>query len=179
MATTTQPATEKQLGFIHSLLKSRDLPVAGKDHAEALLIERCFDVMGQKDIAKHEASAVIDYLKARPMVASKGTGPDLTAVPESKYALIDGDGVTRFYEVVRRKSGAVFVNLLIGHPGDWKRVYLSKARQNSVGVRIAGNPKAAAKLFADRHGVCAKCLSPLSDEESIRAGLGPICRNAF
>lgn len=34
-----------------------------------------------------------------------------------------------------------------------------------------------AKKFGDLYGTCVRCLRPLTDEESIAAGMGPICRN--
>ena len=179
MATTTSyPASEKQLAFIKSLATDRSYPIAGKDHQEATILERIFDVLGGKPVAKHEASAAIDYLLKQPKVSTGKTPSTLDKIPASKYAL-DFDGATRFYEVVVRKNGARYLNALVGAPGAWAWRQMNPSERATVIERLAADPLAAAKHYGERFTCCAKCGSPLSDPFSVANMIGPVCIKSF
>jgi hypothetical protein len=105
-------------------------------------------------------------------------------VPASKYALYDGDGKIIFYEVRIGKAGTRwdgfrFVDHLVGHPGDWARYPVKGEARKQLLLDIGMNPKAAAVRFSKHFTICAVCSSPLSDPESVAAGLGPICAQRF
>lgn len=113
-------------------------------------------------------------------------------IPASKYALVEGDHL-RFYEVQIGKGkwqGYRFVKLLVGAPGDWDRMPMIVKAQKDVLARIVADtyqdglvtltgPMAAAVRFSREHVVCAACMSPLSDEDSVARGLGPVCAKKF
>lgn len=173
MATTAYPASDKQLAFINSLIGAREIPVAGKTPDEATVLARIEDVMGGKPVAKHEASACIDYLLKQPKKVV-ATGP-LAELPLSKYALVVG-GDLRFYEVVQRASGKRYLNGLVGAPGDFARRDLQFAERQVVVAQLLANPVAAIAAFGKHFVVCGKCSSPLTDEVSRELGIGPVCR---
>jgi hypothetical protein len=119
-------------------------------------------------------------LPSKPMATAKVT------VPDSKYALRDLAGASNavtFFEVKTpskgKWAGFTFVTRLVGHPGSFVQYPVKGAAKAIVLQKIAEDPKAAAFLFADEFSVCARCLSPLTDDHSRAMGLGPTCAEAF
>lgn len=104
-------------------------------------------------------------------------------LPAGRYALAGMDGVVRFYKVdhgsarSKRWAGFVFVRGLLGSPGAWREVDLSRAERDMIKAKLADDPQAAASLFGQKYRVCGnhKCLSPLSNPQSRAAGYGPDC----
>lgn len=116
-------------------------------------------------------------------VESRDFRPMALTLPDSKYALLDGQGGITFYEVRTGKKGKwtgfQFLDRLVGHPGDWMRYPVKGAAKAQVLDAISVDPKAAAICFSKHFTVCAVCGSPLSDPESMAAGLGPVCATRF
>jgi len=122
--------------------------------------------------SKKTSVAILD----RPMALETPT------VPDSKYALYDGQGKIIFYEVRTGKgkwAHMQFLDHLVGHPGDWMRYPVKGETKRQLLLDIDMNPKAAAVRFGKHFTVCAACGSPLSDPESIAAGVGPVCATRF
>lgn len=201
--------TDAQARFIASLAADRVTPVAGSTLVEAQIIARFEDILGNaprgtdghRYVSRREASAVIDWLKnlprtAAPAPAAPAGGNDfsemlteLRALPKSKYAVTGDAGQTVHVEVVERNH-RVYLNLLIGHPGDWQRQRTSVRTARALIAKImiatyddAGRvlvgPEAAAVRFSREFTCCSVCMSPLSDAVSIARGLGPICAGRF
>ncbi len=109
--------------------------------------------------------------------------PMAMVTPDSKYAITGADGVLRFYNLRTGKKGqwkgVRFLDLLVGHPGDWASFPVKGLNRKFVMDEIAKNPKAAALRYAEEFTRCAVCDSPLSDPESIAAGIGPVCATRF
>ena len=104
------------------------------------------------------------------------------AVPDSMYALYDDEDKIIFYEVKTGKgkwAHMQFLSRLVGHPGDWMRYPVKGQAKLTVLNAIDMNPKAAAVRFGKHFTVCACCGAPLSDPDSIAAGVGPICATRF
>jgi hypothetical protein len=104
--------------------------------------------------------------------------PMALTLPASKYALERAEGPV-FYEIQYGKKGRwdgfLFLNRLVGHPGDWKRVAVKGAAKDHILEEIGQDHKAAIVAFGHLFTVCAMCSSPLSDADSIARGVGPIC----
>ncbi len=136
------------------------------------------------DVAHVKACYAAAPVKAAPR-ARADFSPMAVAeyVPDSQYALKGTDGEWIFYQVKRGRTGKwkgfVFVDRLVGHPGDWAKSPVKGASKTGVLQGIAVDPKAAAQAFSREHGVCACCGSPLSDPFSIANGLGHICEKRF
>lgn len=106
----------------------------------------------------------------------------LQPLPLSKYAIKkanDDPHDFTFVEIVQRKNGARFLNLLVGAPGDWKRQFLSAAQQLHYTKIIAVSPTAYATAYCKHFTRCSCCDSPLSKAVSIAAAMGPVCRKKF
>lgn len=181
MTTTLYPASEKQVKFVNDLRLERALPALTEDEVRTL--------------DGRSASREIDRLKALPRVARPAQAPNpFGDLPLCKYIVTGDQGQRVHLEVVERRNGARFVNVLIGAPGDWRRQNVSYSTQRTLAAKIRDaaytdhvgrqhlhGPEAAAVRFSREHQVCAACLSPLSDESQpgYRVGLGPVCRTRF
>ena len=125
---------------------------------------------------------------AAAYVASVPTAADFQpmalTVPDSKYALVGNDDVLRFYEVRTGKKagkwfGVQFLDLLVGAPGDWNHYPVKGDSKKAIMAEVNKAPLAAALRYSTEFTRCAVCESPLSDPESIAAGIGPVCATRF
>lgn len=170
-AFATDPATERQLGFLAKLMLEKDT-----DGAVAV-VDILMDVMDRKPISKAEASKAISALLACP--ASSITVDEWPAIPAGNYALEAADGHVVFYGVDKPTHGnwpgMTFVNLLVGAPGDWREQKLGRDVQWRILERINADPQEAARLFGYKTRSCGQCHSPLSNPRSRAAGFGEVC----
>ena len=119
---------------------------------------------------------------AQTYVQSSDFRPMALVLPDSKYARVGIDGQLRFYEVRTGKgkwAGFQFLDLLVGAPGEWRKLPIKGEEKKAVLAALGTDPKAAAVLYSKEFTVCAVCGSPLSDPESLATGLGPICARRF
>lgn len=179
LGTTTQsPITDKQRTFIADLIAKRDWR-SSNDKTFVNVCSIPVDELTQ-NMTRATASRLIDMLLAcRPVRLTSTTADDALAAVKNvgvKFALPkkDGSGIT-FFEIVERKNGRRFVNMLVGHPGSWLRQNISAAMQQAAARAFHADEKTAMDLYADEFTVCSKCDSPLSDERSRAARLGPVC----
>lgn len=187
--TDTRPATEKQLAYLRTLSRDRDW----HDRLNGAEWELAWDVLGkERFVALSEASATIAALLKCPrkheVLVPDAVDP-LAALPLSRF-IVDGEhGQPVHVEVVARR-GRRYLNVLVGAPGDWHRQWVSYATQLALahkvqsatyadGDRTLTGPEAAAVRFSREYTICAVCASPLSDETSVRLGIGPVCRKRF
>jgi len=133
---------------------------------------------------------IIDAAPAAPVAVPlidsgftpKATAPEpagldwaaIKALPAARYATTEGEKV-EFWRVEVSEQGMRFITKLIGAPGDFRKVRVTKATQVAVLNEIAQDPAAAMKAFADHFTACGRCCSPLTDEVSRERGLGPDC----
>jgi hypothetical protein len=189
-------ATEKQVEFAVNLARE----AYGDNAAEV--------VQGWHEVGvfadRQRTSAMIDGLLARVREvraaqaagrAAQAAPADLPDVPAGRYAVPSvEDGHLVFYQVDRpakgKWAGYVFVRQLVGAPGSFRQIRINRAATRGVLDRIDGarfvdggealsGPHAAAVAFSRAYGVCAACLAELSDPESLRIGLGPVCRKRY
>lgn len=165
--TTALPATPAQRNFINSLRIQRALAPLTRDEDAALDMRA--------------ASREIDRLKTLPVVAPVAPAARaglFDGLPTSKYA-VELDGTLVFCEI-RTWQGRTYMRRLLGAPGDWNRVKPTYAEQRSLVAAIhAATAVEAAKRYSFEFTRCCVCEAPLSDEESRRVGMGPVCRNRF
>lgn len=181
-STAAAPATDRQVQYIVNLAQSRNY----QDYVSTMVQKIIIRVQHGLSVSKIDASATIDALLHCNFVAvsdakSTSVAQLLTKIPRSMYALPrkSDPNVWDFFEVVQRKNGRLYLNQLIGSPGDWSRKYLPPALQAAAARAILQDPKAAAVAYAKRHGRCAVCNAHLSDPASIDRSMGPICAKRF
>lgn len=172
--------TERQKSYITSLVSGRVLD----DSAKATVAREVAE--GSDAPTNAQASALIDWLLTLPRAAqlraeedawyeARGTSPAVD-VPAGRYALVNDDGVVKFYAVDRpdegRWAGYVFVNAL----GSEERYPIrDRNAKAAVLAGIAADVEEARIRYGLELGRCGFCGRALTDEVSRAAAIGPDC----
>ena len=171
--TTINPPSDAQVKFAMDLLGQKQWPDKITED----------DLRGME---RRQVSELINGLKAQPFKegaqgpkSAKDQWPDIIA---SRYALCidEAQDVWRFYEVSKPTRGKwvgyTFVVQLIGSPGDYRKQRLGNQVSDGVlkAIMDVGVEKSVAN-FGLKSETCGICHSPLSNDESIKRGIGPIC----
>lgn len=174
------PASERQINFLHTLLTERDL-FTGK-LAEVNQADREATLENIKasvpTLSKKAASKWIEKLLECPKLETATSSPiNLPNVPAGRYALTGNDGTTDFYKVDRptegRWAGKTFVKLLVGP--EEQRVSFAQTKTILDRIVEAGVQDAMLR-YGIEIGECGHCGRRLTNEESREIGIGPICR---
>lgn len=177
---TGNTATAKQISYINSLKSQRDVSV-GTDAAEALELGRQLWHFGK--FSSKAASAVIDALKAAgPKPADHGT--EVVEISTGRAKSSTPEGMHKFGGVIFKVqkaihgSGRLYAKALVEDgDGGWRFEYAQGAVHNlSESTRLTIEE---AKEFGALYGTCCVCGRTLTNEESIEAGIGPICAGKF
>ena len=155
-----KPATAKQREFIERLRAERGQPATA---------------MGLEHLTSKQASTMIETLLAMPK-AAPATHPDSKpgSVEEGMYLV--GDTVYKVQRALAQGSGHPYAKRLV--PGDG---YGAKAHfVYAPGILHTLKPEhrmtlEQAKQWGALYGTCCKCGRTLTDENSIEAGIGPVC----
>lgn len=167
---------------------SVDLKAAGARSAEILRVFR----------TEKPASPVAQRVAAVKAQAARPTPTRPVAQPQITFAMVDelaatippgfyalprkeastaGNTVT-FFEVIATRKGSM-VRMLVGAPSAFQRQPLKLNLQYFALTHIAEDAKAAAILFGRETKTCGMCGSPLTNEASRKAGIGPRCARKF
>ena len=169
--TIMNPPSDKQVAYILDLLKTHIWP---DDFSEGDL----------KSMERRQVSTLIESLKKAPRrdKSNGATSPNqgFDDIPDGRYAIqwrsIKNAG-WKFYQV-KHGHTRVFVDLLIGSPGEYRKTSLRGADVNTVLHEIRDiTPRQASINFGLESETCGVCSSPLTNAESIALGIGPVCRN--
>jgi hypothetical protein len=157
----TRPATAKQINFIKTLLAER--PTADRSKLPHP------DVMTTKD-----ASNAIDWLMTLPKAEkAKATGPAIT-----EAGMYMKDGVIYKVQKAVHGSGHLYAKKLAG--GETEDFYFEYAPGVVKNLTPADKMTLEqAKEFGALYGTCCVCGRTLTDEDSIEAGIGPVCAKKF
>lgn len=188
------PATEKQVGFIHLLLRQR---VVGQEMAEDILTST---------LTKQNASAFIEMLKALPFrndaparsEVVKNTAPT-REIPEGIYTVADGNGWMTFrISEESWANGRKVIAFLKGSNNElsykgfgfvtphgirkWGSAEVSEKVMAGAQFLLTGDLDSArdnflnlAEAYAISSGNCLACLRTLTVPASVARGLGPVC----
>lgn len=180
MSDHTTAATEKQMALIHKLIKERETIRLREDQQEYLVGVRD----GTTVITKHAASRTIDALFNLPR---KQFTPHFN-IPLEDGIYKHGETIYKVQRAVHG-SGNQYAKKLVyfdpdGHEaqaagtgGGWEFVY----QQGAINT-LSPDEKMTleeAQEFGRIYGVCCRCGATLTNEESIEAGIGPICASKF
>ena len=164
--TTVKPASEKQIAFLESLRASRT------PHIEAAAVKAWAEQAGSKAV-----SAKIDELKAMPKAAPAKGQQHAEEPADGIYYVPEAEGPGHIFKVYKmvHGSGRQGCKRLV-HDGD------QEGRFEYMGLAVKHLPVEAkamsleeAKAFGRLYGFCVRCGRTLTDEESIAAGIGPVC----
>lgn len=156
MTTTTaaRPMSDRQLSFINSLVKDRELTD---------------DDLGLVSITNTmaEASFLISRLTQRPI--KRAVHQDGQRITEGHYLQID-----TVYVVVKSQAGRLYAKKLVStQRGSASWQYAPNAmRHLTTADRLTLDQ---AKAMGVRLGVCVICGRTLTDQNSVEAGIGPVC----
>lgn len=190
-------ASKAQVDYIRDMIDGKDLlksprlfdAVQDMDHDEFERYKTWLKSEAET-LTLPKASEWIEKLKELPSLRNTESGkvPDnIPDVPAGRYAIEWGDpsgprsvrkhvGGLRFYIVDKPTSGKwdgyVFLN---EQSGDNRIPIRQHHVKKLVFQRIAQDPKAATLLYGHKLGVCGVCGHSLTDENSRRLGIGPVC----
>ena len=188
--TTTAPvkqATERSINYARDLMLDKAAHQGETEAGAAEKIAKYFDEpREQKTVSdiimrlKGEGYTGRKYNFKEPAVSAPGCEiPDITVVPEGRYALPTKEGAINeiaFYKVDRptegRWAGSIFVKRLEG-PNE---IGLGKIASHAMITRIAEYGAAESMaLYGHQIGRCGMCHLPLTNDESRARGIGPVC----
>lgn len=162
------PPSQPQVEYLLGLQKERVLPEGYKVKSldDALHMERS------------DVSGIINMLKLARKKDS-GKAQKTWDMPAGRYALHWEDEGWWFYQIDKptegRWKGYTFIKRLIGSPGDYQKMPMRAADRTEALEAINEDPKAALTDYGLQSKVCGVCGSALSNEESLRRGIGPKC----
>ena len=173
---TDQPLTDKQAAFLRRLARERD--VMGGQPAELALaaLENALPTLTKKG-----ASAMIERSLKAPLrdEAKASTKMSFGDVQPGYYYLTAED---IFIVVVMNKAGdrRYAKKLVVREQNGRKKAEWLYAPGLVLGVAgLEPMTLEQAAQFGHLHGVCFKCCKPLTDPESVKRGMGPVCAKAL
>jgi hypothetical protein len=137
---------------------------------------------------KTEASRKAREEKQKALISSKTTGLDLSDLPSGYYAVPNGD--TRLKVRINRPTkqsrwyGWTFVSdgAAYGQSRNYGKQAPSGKYQGEIKEQleaIMADPYEAMTAYGKLTGTCGACGRMLEDEESVRLGIGPVCRSKW
>lgn len=180
MTTTLYPASEKQVSFLSSLLAQREIAPELRDEITAFL----------PTADKSRASEYIDRLLKAPKKAADFSAVNalLESIPSARYAIpteglditgLDLHGNSLLFVEVKTWQGRTYMRRLHGSLGGFTRTKMPVPVVEALAKIIASDPYGYTRKFGEHYSCCGKCGAELTDEESRRLLLGPVCRKAF
>lgn len=152
------PATEKQIAFLRSLGSEREIGMTAEDFGTMLDIWISADLCTKGFISER----IAEYQSA-PKRAVKETEPG--------YYTKDG----KYYVVVLNKAKThTYAKELITFPNGKVSWEYKSGAVRQLGDLAPLSIEEAAK-WGHLHGKCIVCCRPLTDPQSVEAGIGPTC----
>lgn len=186
----TNPASTKQIEFITTLLKERDISEAERNIYQGFA--------SQADLSTQQASNIISTLLGKPRtIAASSKHWELRRkeeqdafedVENSYYAVPtpvlhalrfhDTRNDYQFFRVYTYK-GMRYLRKLSGSPGYFRTMRLGRDDQFAVLALLAGHHVQYAQAFGEVFARCGRCAAPLTDKRSREIHLGPDCRKLW
>jgi hypothetical protein len=178
-AWTQDPATERQVGYLTSLVRSREVPEA------TLLIIKALTEAGLK---KGDAGRLISELKSLPLKPMQDDRnidrPTLNDVPPGRYAVQTGpdENDISFFRVKERKyqkrghgRKAKSWKTLFRIAGPNEYILNGEQLQATVKLIVRFGIGDAAALYGHKVGRCSICHTRITNRLSRELGIGPVC----
>ena len=164
--------TPAQDAYIAALLDERDLSAEARP-AYRVRIAELTTGTARRGLTRTAASALIDTLRALPVVAVAAPSADLIA---GRYAVqIDGDLVFAKVDTPTegRWAGRTFVSRIVSD----NEYRMPRSLESRVRAAILADPAAASVRYGAEIGACGVCGRTLTNAESRQTGIGPVCRD--
>jgi hypothetical protein len=176
METEKRPISDKQVKFLTDLAESRYMEDADK----AFLLEH------MKSFDTKLASKWIDALKLLPPMPKKlnqGKWDVPSTIPDGRYAVRNPKKVWVFFRIVTKKDRNDMeyraVQKVLGSPGNFRYDRVTANEWTMAVNEIGKDPGLFSQMFGIQVGACGVCGSPLTDPDSIKLGIGPICARKY
>jgi hypothetical protein len=168
--------TDRQRNFISRLVGEKVLPTDGPDAARTAYVTR-FVAGAAAEPNVQQASRMIEWLLALPTREGAATaGGNDVQVEAGRYALVDTDGVVKFYVVDRPTDGKwAGYTFLSAQASDEKHPIRNRETKQRILAEIAADPMGALTRYGIELGRCGVCGRTLTDEMSRATGIGPDC----
>lgn len=169
------PATDRQKRYLRTLMAEREDPVF--DYTGSAWLDESMSLHSQlwAHLAKDDASRMIRHLLSLPMKKVQSSGTPASHFCETPDAgIYRRDGIIfKVYKTVHGAGKMCAKELILDGSGkpEWKYRGLAY-KLVSAGDRMTLDE---AKEFGAIYGVCCVCGRTLTKEESIEAGIGPVC----
>ncbi len=187
-ATMARPATGNQLRYVEDLREQFD--EARQDVCALLGVTYSPTKWGDLPATREQASAAIERGKAavtaerdrrRQLRAQRQADREATLSGEDAEGMwiigVIGDDAAEVWKVQRAHhgSGQLYAKLL-DSDGTFGFVRGALTRVMREGRKMTLDE---AKAYGKLYGICCRCAATLTDENSIAAGIGPICAAKF
>lgn len=149
-------ATDKQISFATTLVRERNI----SDSRATQLLERL------PSLTTAEASSFIDYVKTLPRKAGHAAAPK-QELADGMYLI--GERIVKVQHAIHG-SGNQYAKELIDGSFEYVAGLVGQVRREGVRMTIE-----FAKQYGALYGTCIVCGRTLTNEESIEAGIGPVC----
>ena len=174
--TTTRPASEKQIAFATKL--GQDVAQRELDADQTVTLNTLRSTWKFLLSDGKAMSAAIDMLLDIKKHSRRGEAarPSETATeaPEGMHRL--GETIYKVQRAVHG-SGNLYAKKLVQYGDEWTFEFEPGAiRRLSEATKLTLEE---AKAFGALYGTCCVCGRTLTNEESIEAGIGPICSSKF
>lgn len=167
--TITRPATAKQAWFVRKLIAERTASLAAlPGAADNLLADFCAD----KALDTRQASTLINALMSLPTNSTPIRAKQLARPVVDPGYYVTADGVV--YVVVENRAGtATYAKRMVVTDGRGSWEYAPGGTAALAGLAPLSVERAAE--LGHQHGVCMICGRGLTDPDSVRRGIGPVC----
>lgn len=179
MSTTTAPATAKQVNFANVLIDAVDAlvwQVGTPEDQEAWTQQVRPFHLDEVKAGRKNASAAIDRLIAlrdhyRGLAREQASAaaPAKAEVPEGMH-YVQGT----VWKVQRSQHGRLYAKELVDGTFEYRGARPLASLSDATMMTLED-----AQEFGKLYGVCCRCGATLTDEDSIAAGIGPICATYF
>jgi hypothetical protein len=175
--------TPKQRAFLLNLVAEKAVKPSQEGNLDQIV--KCLRISEDPEefgMSKGKAAELIEWFVKQPNKPSKPEAA-IAPLPDGYYALRDVPGHKNeitFYRLNTAKStsrwaGRQFLDQIVGGNRRYP-VRSFAANQTRALIHEQGINEARA-LFGQELGRCGVCGLPLTDDESRRLGIGPVCRN--
>lgn len=144
------------------------------------IVGDCFACNGSGRVLRAAPPAAIDVAAIAAAFASavgNGIKRPLLRLDSFVFSRAPDSGKNAGAIYVKQRDGGEYLGKVTG--GQFHAVRSCDDGTRERVIAVASDPHNAAKAYGAKWGICSCCGRELSNPESVRLGIGPICRDKF